>query len=216
MFSYTGDYTADTDKACFTNGTASKDGTILTATVDASYVTWSTAGDYILWAVSSGDGVSSTQGTIFFSLYVVDTVGDGTAIEIGRDTWDGDNYIRITVYGTDDKIRAYHVSDPDGDTTENSQNVISTGGITANTWYRVGYTWKVGNPGGHRVSVVALGNDPSWEAEADSNTLTDFNASLPIQNIVVGNKGIPATPGEARRVANVVILSGYAADDPLQ
>ena len=214
MFSYTGDYSGDTDKACFANGTTSKDGTIVDATISASYIEYAAVNDYISWAVASGDGATDTQGTIFFSLYLVDGssgVVDNSVLEIGVDTWNTNNYIVCYVLGSADTIRCLH---------NGNNNVQSTTGaassLTVDAWYRIGYTWKTGDPGGHKISIVALGNDPSWSAEADPNLLTAFTEGVVIQHILFGEKDYSSAVGHTTRIANAIVLSGYGSDDPLQ
>jgi len=200
MFCYTGDFSADTDKACFTNGTASKDGTPNSAiSVSANYLEWASTYDRLTWAISSDDGVSDSLGTVYFDYYAVSAVGDQ---EVFRVVGDATNDIYIRVSGTSDTVKCSHT----GNGT--AQTVNSTATVVADAWYRIGYSWDTAN-NKHSVSVVTKTTSAKgWEE--DSEALEDWTTQ---PSALSAGDVVGAATGTVR-MRDVIVLSTYQATDP--
>lgn len=203
-FCYTGDYSGDVDKACFSNGSVVKDASLNSVDViNSSYVEYNAANEVIRWAVSNKDGIDDTIGTLFFTYKTPSLIaGDNILIEIYVNT---NNYISITYVEYLGYIRVYHKGNG------NSQ-YLTGGSFSTSSSYRIGYTWKTGNPGGHKLSIVPLGSATSWSAENDSNLLTAF--SVAIDKIQFGKTSLGSVY-DTNRVSDLIILGDYSANDPL-
>lgn len=209
MLCYTGDYPGDATKACYNSGDVKDAATSSADTITSDYVVYDAKDENISWAVSSGDILSDVQGTLFFT-YTTPSIlsGDNTLFEVFGSS---ENFIRVFYYGGSNYIRAYHKGN--NNVQYVSQTAVTLSGATS---YRIGYTWKVGNPGGHKLSVVALGNDPTWTAEDDSNKLTSFNVSYPPPYVSIGERSSGFTVTDMNTVSDLIITSGYGDDDPRQ
>lgn len=212
MFYYNGDYPDDTDKACFTNGTVTKDGTISGATVTSDYVLIEAANQYIQWVIASEDGISDSEGTVFATICMID---DGDADVETTQIWesyiDTNNYMLCQIDGGTNKLVCYHRGN--GGT---AQTVLSSSTFDSfcDTWYRVGYTWQTGADAGgkHSVSLVLLGNDPVWTEAVED--LDDW--ATPPDKFTIGENLTSGGVVDDMRVKDVIILQGYQTDDPLQ
>lgn len=217
MFCYTGDYSGDADKACFTNGTASKDGTeVDTGTyvaISSDYISIDAQLDnHVYWEISSGDGFTSTKGTIFFSIYVTDgnANSDWDLFQLFEARYDANNYLYIAgTDGTSSKGNLYAVWRSLGGTTQTLTATIAT---DLGAWYRVGYTWDTTNGDGvHSISAVAITSATSWE-DGTGTTLDAWTGEP--SNIYVGERSYNQAV-DARLIKDVYIFSTYKATDPL-
>ena len=201
MFAYNGDYTADTDKACFTNGDVNKDGTVVDATVTSDYVEYSAVNDYVEWVVSAEDGFSDEQGTVYLSLFIVDdgAVGENQLMEFFGDAND---YMKIQTFSSA-VFGAYHFSETEGsDYTVGSE-------VLADTWYRLGIAWKTGT--GDPDFSASMNGGSSWADDTDGlEAWTDA-----VTAIRIGEKDSGENVSDTVRIKDVVILSTYKAADIL-
>lgn len=209
MFCYTGDHASGTGYACFTNGTATKNGTVVDATISTDYVSYSAVNDYIEWAVSSDDGVNDELGTLYFSAYLTDegdaTLEGGAIIEIFSGT-DANNKILLYSYAANTGARGFHVG------TATSHNVIGTGSLTTGAWFRYGLSWNVATSK-LSVSIVALGSAHSWVEEADALVAFDGAAQPTVIRIGESTSGLSVRDIPVL-IKNVIILGTYQAADP--
>lgn len=202
MFCYTGDYSGDTDKACFNSGASQKDGTVVDASVSADYVTWSSTNDYISWAISGDDGFNDDEGTLYFDYYIDDdgNIGYNALIESYADA---NNYLMIYINGADDRVIARFISN--GSTQELYLSAA------AGTWVRVGYTWQTGADAGGK-HALSIDGGSTWGDE-DTEDLDSWTTAP--DDITIGEKDGGVDVYENPRVRNLIILSGYKTADPL-
>ena len=210
MMVYTGDYSGDTDKACFTNGTASKDSTNGgTPTFSADYVEFTAANVYASWAISGKDGFDSAIGTLCFTVTIVD--GDANTdvdanylIEI---RYDPNNYLTIGSIDVADKIQVGWKSN-----SLTTIGLTSATSLTLGNAFRVCASWDAAND--HiAYSMVAKGSATSWQETTSTNV--DVWAAEPT-DIKVGEYYAGATNVDINRVADLYIFSTYQATDPNQ
>ena len=212
MFCYTSKYSGDDAKACFTNGTLTKDGSenggIL---VDEFGVTHDAANKYITWVVAGGDGINgSVAGTLYVSLYLVD---EGNADVDTNDFFEasGDANNRIKIYTHDGSNSVYGYFRSQGNTQDLGAGIA----LSFETWYRVGYSWEPGADaaGKHSISVVTLGNDQNFATEhtEDLDTMTTA-----IDDVTMGENEAGTGMTDTVWTRDLIILSGYQTDDPLQ
>ena len=220
-FSYNGDHTSGTNYACDSIGVAIN-GTVFGATVTANYVLSEDRDEYLTFAVDSSE-IAVGSGTYYVSIYIVDAdadthVGSVNVDEIGRDSWDSTNHIRLVVAGDGDgngRLHAVYIG------AGNNQTVYAAAdGIALGTWYRVGYTWDSSRTNeDHALSVVACGGtteadcsgvSESWGTAADDIT----NMENDVQVITLGEKDSSGTMTDDIRIADIAILSGWQTTDP--
>lgn len=214
MFWWNGDYTSDTDKACFSDCDSSKDGTTTgTISLSSSYVEFDGNNESLEWAIASEDGISDSQGTIFFSVYLVDngggSVSDSSMIEVWNDS---NNHIWIYGYYSLGGIVGLHK----GSGTQ--QYVYSTNaGIDA--WYRCGYTWQTGASGGGQHAIICESGEDAvsgWTTpDMDQTEDLDDWASSPTTLLLGEDQTDLNLIEDAVRIKDVIVLSGYKAADPL-
>lgn len=207
MFDYDGDYNGDTDKACFTDGGANKDGTIVDATVTSDYVEYSASDDYITWDVASEDGICDTLGTIYFSVYIVDDgdIGENALIE----SINGNDKLAVFTNDSTNGVYGMHA----GNNGAHVMYVASAMGFTIGTWVRVGHSWQTGIGGNdHALAINAVGAATTWQDEDDDDLLA-WNANP--DDITIGENAIGKTVNDTVRIKDVRILSTYKATDPL-
>ena len=205
-FAYDGDFTGDTDAACFTSGGANKQGTVTADTVSTEYIEYNAVDEYVTWAVAGEDGVSDEgPHTVFLSLYVSDD-GD-TNMETNalfEVVADADNNLDCRVADTGDAVSCVM----EFQTTLKTKT--STVTLSFDTWYRVGYSWQTGEAGNdHATSVVTVGSEASWEEDDDDLGVW---GSAPTE-ITVGEKESALAVNDTVRIKDVCILSGYKATD---
>jgi len=218
QFYWNGDYSGDTDKACFDNGTATKDGTTAgTPSLSADYLEVNALNEYLKWAVANRDGVSEAQGTLYFTARVAD---DGDA-DLENMTFaevyvDGNNYILFYITGSTNKFTMAHKG------SGTSKTLSKTETISFDTWYRFGATWDTTtSPGRLSLSMLACsdaGSDcavstpvASWQAT--TGTLRNF-VNAP-DDIALGENACGLGQQETLRIKDVIITSGYQDADLL-
>jgi hypothetical protein len=210
MACYTGDHASGADYLCYSSGSAADASSNTADTVNSSYVEYNAVDENLCWTVSGDDKISDTQGTMFFT-YTTPATLSGSNLLFEAYTDSNDNIV-VYYYHTGTTIRVSHLGSGTNQTISGAGSAITT-----STSYRIGYTWKTGDPGGHKISIVALGNDPSWSAEADSNLLVAFTDQP--NRMCIGEAGAASAGyniADTTRIANLVITSGYGDDDPLQ
>jgi len=169
LFAWNGDYNGDTDKGCFTNGAATKDGSLGgSGAISTDYGDSGSYGfrytqddDSLSWAISGEDGIDPTVGTIYMKVKLFNdgSLGTNYILECMTD-WSN----IITAY-TDafSRIIFWHEGVNDTDT------VLATGlTIDNSTWVTVGGTWDV-NEAGDDIGATVTGGS-SWTAENDDTT----------------------------------------------
>jgi hypothetical protein len=213
MFKYNGDFPSDTDKAYFSDGTDNKNGSLGgTASCDSNYCTILYSDNtHIQWAILGNDGINPEQGTMYFSLYYTDdntntTHEAGIIFEAYAATGD---YLAVYKLATTGKMRFYYT----GNATANT--VTSYDSLSFNTWYRVGVAWDYNgaNQDYLGIDVEPLGTTIDWD-ESSSNvakTLVPLTSAISVINFGESARGTLSTDG--MRIKDVVILSGYQAND---
>jgi len=202
---WNGDYTSDTDKACFDSGASAKDGTQNDGTIGTDYGETGngfriTAEDqYLKWAVSSEDGIDDEEGTVWMSVYVTEDESrtDSTVFEAHVDV---NNGIDIQVKGNN-RVRGRHEGDGAPNNLDDATIMISPG-----EWHRIGYTWKVATDF-HCVAV----NESAWVCQEE--TLTAFDE--PLDQMQIGEDNTEATQTDTIDIDNVYVTGTYQDDDPL-
>jgi len=212
---YNGDHASGETYICYESGTANEQATANTAdSVTSDYVQYDAVDKYLEFTLT-GDisaGLDS-EGSLFFSVYIVTDVSDEQLIEIYSDTTD---YITIYINSADDKIYGIHRSEDAG------QNTVKGSLITADGWYRVGYTWQTGEDaaGKHNISIEA-GDDKMdvWEENEDVEDLDDWDdegTPLDPTYLAIGEHNIVGSAvSHTIRIKDVYITTGYEAADPL-
>ena len=210
MFCYTGDYSGDTDKACFTNGTAAKDGeevdTGTNVSITSTSISFTAVDNYVQWALSSKDGFDSTAGTIFFSVYIngggdvnsnslIELIYSQATDRLAIQSLDSGNLVRI----------AWE------DNNGGAVGQDSVAALTENTWYRIGVAWNTVGTDMISVSVVAVGNATSW-VDGNGDEIAPF-ATEPAY-IVVGEKASTLSTPDACQIKDIIILNTYKGTDP--
>jgi len=181
------DYSGDTDKACVNSGASTKDGTINGATID----TWTNFGisgptnggtygikldsadEYISYAISSGDIINTSEGTIALDIYRTTSNNTITYAQCGT----GDDEITATV-GSNDTLYTKHKGDA------NIVSFTTTGSISLSTWTVIRIAWSVTS---NEVAVKIGGS--SWETDSDADTVTAFSSAATALEIGDGPSG---------------------------
>jgi hypothetical protein len=204
-FAYNGDHSSGTDYACFDSGNSSKQGTETdpgtNITVSEDYIEFDAENAYMTWAVAGDDGIDDQEGTVYFSVYIVDDGGIGTnsIFESFGTTGSGPYLKMVTLSGQT-------IAFIDDDTTNNSTYGAT---LSGDTWYRVGIAWKVGATPSFSISAVTLGSAHSW---ADDNDTLGANAWTP-DDITVGDNLAANGVVDTVRVADIVIVSTFKGTD---
>ncbi len=210
LFCYTGDHASGAGYACFTSGANAKDATEVdpgtNVSVSTDYVAVTGTDSYVQWGVSSNDGFSSSAGTLYFSVYVVD---DGNS-DVDNLVWfeivdDVNNWLLVYVTNASNTFTVHW----------NGQGTIAkitkTSALNLATWYRVGVAWDAaGN--NLSLSIVSLGSSHSWE-DGSGLTFDTFAASADL--IRIGENIYGTGSDDTSQIANVVIFNSYKASDPL-
>jgi len=209
LFCYTGDHASGAGYACFTSGANAKDATEVdpgtNVSVSTDYVAVTGKDSYVQWGVSSNDGFSSSAGTLYFSVYVVD--GGNSRI---------DNYlVWFEIVDDINNNLLVYVTTVSWNGQGTTAKITKTSALNLATWYRVGVAWDAaGN--NLSLSIVSLGSSHSWE-DGYGLTIDTFVASADL--IRIGEKifGLEyiIPYADTSRIANVVIFNSYKAPDPL-
>jgi hypothetical protein len=140
-FYWDGDYPDHENYACVNSGNSTQD----IAAQDGDHVN-STGGEsgqgfqktaadqYNQWTITNSDIFDATQGTVWYSLYYVADGGETTRI---WEQWkDNNNNVdgRLEIA---EVVQNFH-EDP----VAGNQVIASSLSLSAQTWYRVGYTWQ--------------------------------------------------------------------------
>lgn len=212
MFCYTGDYPSNAIKACYTNGTATADGTEVdtgtNVSVSADYIQYTALDNYVSWPVTGGDAFTSSAGTLYFTI----TITDGNANS------DLDTNTLMEIYGNSGNYIYVYSLDVNNaiiiswrDNSGTVQTLAHATSISLGTTYRIGYSWNTSGDV-HSVSVVSVGNAASW-TDSTGATLNAW-ATAPAQ-IVVGEK-IMNSQYDIIQIKDIYIFSGVKAADPLE
>lgn len=211
MFCYNGDFTADTDKACFTNGDASKDAAVNTVDyIGTDYSSSNAVDETLQWPIAGEDGASDSEGTLFCSTRYVDG-GSGIRDAIIFEIWnDFSNHMYCRYRDTSDQLYCQFTSQAGGSDT------IAGGTLSVDTNYRLGYTWQTGADAGgkHSWSMQALGSDPSWTEEVVD--LDDWDGADQPDKIAIHEDQQGSHDGDTIRIWDCLVLTGYQTDDPRQ
>jgi hypothetical protein len=172
-FAWFGDYTGDTDKACF--GATATDGTLSGASVVAGGTDPGTAAptsagnclkltannQYLRYTITSKNILDSAEGQFQVDVYLPSGGATGDDYLL-RSVVDASNYIKIYILSSN-KVIVNH-------TGQASQVIVSsTDTIPAETWTTVYVRWSVAN---NKISVkVGAG---SWNDDSDGDTVTAF------------------------------------------
>jgi hypothetical protein len=179
-FAWFGDYTGDTDKACF--GATATDGTLSGASVVAGGTDPGTAAptsagnclkvtansQYLRYTITSKNILDSAEGQFQVDVYLPSGGATGDDYLL-RSVVDASNYIKIYI-GSSDAVTVIH-------TGQGSQvTVYSTDTITAETWTTVYVRWSVAN---NQVGVkIGAGSwrtaCPSGCTSTDTDSVTAF------------------------------------------
>lgn len=198
LFTWQGDYSiggADTDKACFTNGTVTKDGTVEgSGALSVDYgesssigFRYTADGDAIKWALLSRDGFLPTTGTIYVRMKALATTATMYVVDIYKD---GNNSLAVKVINSNE-VQCVHMG--------NGTATSAYGGtITDDTWTTIGCTWQP-NTTGNDFGVY---NGVSW-SESDKGTVTDWSADA--DYIYIGANAI--TGGADDFYVNAVVIT---------
>ena len=200
LFSYDGDHSSGADYACYNSGASSEQASANTVdSVSTDYVEFDDANEHLIFTES---GIVSGTETVYCSLYVIDrdtdsTIGSFVILEglvnssTGFILYRDSSYIRLDYR--------------DGSTS----NCASSVSISFDTWYRIGITWDQPNDK-YSISVVTLGNSPSWHEETGEG-LSAWGTTP--STICIGEDWNGSTIQERVRVADVYAVSGYQAGD---
>lgn len=210
MFCYTGDYAGDTDKACFENGSVTKDGTTAgSITLSSDYVLVESNNSYITWSVSNPNQFNTTTGTIFLSFYVVDDGDtDLEQVQIFEAYIDANNKLGCYTNGSGNYMTCVHT----GSSTTQSINTANNS-VLISTWYRLGYTWSAtadGTGAKHSISLVEVGSATSWSEVEEGLKIWASNTD----DITIGEKDLGASMVDDVRVKDVIVLVDYQGTDP--
>ena len=205
LFAYDGDYTGEVKQACFTNGTANKLGTEndpgTNITVSADYVEFDALNANLTFAVTGDDGLDDQEGTIYFSIYIVTTAGSNNLIESFPASLPDQNGIKILT-STGQLIGFIEAG--------NVQHSTYGSTLSPDTWYRVGYAWKVGGAGAnHSISGVTLGSVHSW---ADDEDALDATAWTPDDFTIGENYGGNVVENTIR-IKDVLVVPTFKGTD---
>ena len=204
MFCWTGDL-ADTDEACFANGTVQKDGAVTGGAIgtDGGEVGngyRKTANNQnILWLVEADDGISDDQGTIWMSIRVADSA-DASAGVLESYIGTADKLLLVARPATN-LVRFLHYG------TATSDNVYSVATWTDATWTRISASWRVGGAGDAESAGVA----GSWADDASANL--DVFASA-ADDVTIGENSTGGGETTQIDIDNVYITAGYKDADP--
>lgn len=216
MFWWNGDYNGDADKACYNSGAGSKDGTVSEATVSSSYIQIDSTDQYISWVNDTSDIFNPSQGTLFFSIYVVDSdsnsdVDNNQIFEIYVNT---NNCLYIITSDATNKVAAYWRG-----SSQAAVSVATGSTLSVGQWYRVGYSWQpTAEAEGNHSIVIASGETAvaNWDAAVEEADGLDTWTSSP-SKIHVGENalGLFAYETDGIRVKDIIITSGYKDADQL-
>lgn len=225
-FLYNGDHTSGTNYACSSAQAALEgtvEGTDTTTSTDYAYIpAKATADKYVSWAADSSE-VSTTIGTVWFSVYVVDVNSDtdvdsGTFLEIAYA--DADNGIRVETV-SDSAGAGYIRGSFEGGTTVDLVS-LPANSIELATWYRCGYSWQhPGSGNDHAIMCTACGGGGTqadctgkgtWTgAVEEADALVEFSGSSSV--FIIGAENIGGTHSDGYRVADIYVFQTYKATD---
>jgi len=205
LFAWNGDYPADTDKGCFTNGTVQKDGTLSGGTISTDYgqtgygFRKTANNQYLQWAVSGNDGINPAVGTMWMSVYVVDD-GARTENTVFESYVGSADFIAVASMATN-YLCAWYYGNSSGNSLCSNPGTLSVG-----VWTRIAYSWDDSN-NLHSYKIGA----GSWVQESEAIN-TWISAA---DKILIGESGTGGTETDTIYIDNVFILSTYQAGDPL-
>lgn len=214
-FLYNGDYPQDTDKAYVDSGNSSKDGEISGATVTNDYITIASNDQYIRWAISAGDIFETEKGTIFFSVYIVDSDSNS----------DVDTTQLIEIYVSSNNYLYFYVSDTANKISASRRggagtiiSIASNSTITFGGWYRVGYSWD--NANALHALKIETGDAKmsSWTGATEESEATSTWSAQPSYFVVGENAASGLSGGittDTARIKDIIITNGYKDADQL-
>jgi len=201
MFLWDANYDNLPQEACFTNGTATKDGDLVGGSISGDYFIKDAADEHITWEVLLDDGFNEEQGTLWFSVAM--SAGDtgDQILEIFK-TWNDYIYCRTT---SADKIFIQFKGNATLVDITGADALVENG----STFNRVGYSWQVGADAGGKHSVWT--SPTGWYEEVED--LDDW-ASEP-DEVTLGDKEYGGGATRTFHIKDFVITSGYQDADPL-
>lgn len=214
LSAWNGDYTSDTDKLCYNSGASTKDGTLTGGVVGATYgeagngIQLNAGDERLVWAISAGDIINTTQGTIWLSLYIND-IGDDPP---------NDAYSLF-------EARESSTASIEGRMTSSERPYMhwkGTGpaeysctwgaGLSTGTWYRVGYSWDY--VAGPDASNICIAIDGTWSTEGDCQTITLGALSTTITSLMIGELNSATATAFEIWIDNFYVLDGFKTSDP--
>ena len=198
--SYDGDHSSGVGYVCLNSGGSSIDADENTAdSVTTSAVQFDAGNEHLLW---NDVEVLPSTGTIYFTVSISDRDSDGTMnggsfIEYMYSTSTG-----IEVYSDASTVRLNYY---DG-TASNCGTIVA---LAFDTSYRIAASWDQPNDR-YSVSIVALGNGPSW-VEQTGEGLSPW-ANTP-NSFSIGENVSGRSVNETMSVSDVKIFSGYQANE---
>lgn len=194
LFVWNGLYPADTDKGCFTSGTAQKDGAQTGGTLIAGSYTKTANNQYILWVVAADDGFNEEIGTIWVNINITNDGTDST-VQVFESVADANNTIKFQVNSTRTVTVTYV-----GNATSKSKSSVATVSEgseqhIAASWDRVSNNfcvkvganaWECSTPGLTQWTTqpddVTMGENINGGGENDVCAITGFRITETYQS----------------------------------
>jgi hypothetical protein len=202
-FCWTGDYAADTDKACVNSGAATLDGTISGGTVGTDYgqagngFAKTANNQYITWVNTADNLIDDTVGTVWMSIYSASLPDENDVLFESYVA--STDYIKFELRLTSGHVRGTYRGQ------NASQDVENGTGLSTSTWTRVAYSWDDAN----NAHAVKMGAD-AWTAQ--SETLTALASAT--DDVTIGENAVGGAENQTIYIDNVYVTAGYQDADP--
>jgi hypothetical protein len=171
-----------------------------------NYVEYNLTSEGLCWVIDGGEMDMETDGneyTIYVSFRLPDTItGQNVLIE----SYSNPSYFYCRVSSTTEVLCL---------NSTGSAETATHAGMSANVWYRLGWTFEIGTAGTaprQKMSIVTEGSAASWDSES---TAAMAVWAVTIDDFCINSEALGLTVTEKVQVRYPVVINSYAAADPL-
>jgi hypothetical protein len=201
LFNWDGNYLGDTDKGCFTNGGANKDGTQSGGTLVTGQFTVTAHNEYVTWTVTGSDGFDSDGNMTVYVQVNIDTVTAAERMSVFESYKDANHSFNVIIM-EDRTLRCRWEGDGSAFTSDSGSSISEE----TDVW--VGCSMDIA---GDELSASINGGS-SWDDDVDAITTWSQDAV----NVVIGEKDAETGNSfdDTGIVKEVYVLSGHKTAKP--
>lgn len=201
--SWDGDYTSDTDKACYNSGAGNKDGTQSGGTLTAASFVTTGVDQYVEWANSAADMFDGDSGTLYVEINC--DSGNTADTPIFEMWYDSSNYMALSVASDiGNEARATRVGGGATDTLIDFTDSVTLGSTTT-----IGLTWQVGR--GTNDWGVTVDAGANWYYDGVDG-IASFGTEPNL--VIMGEKNYGGGASQTVTITRWAIVSGWEATCP--